>query len=731
MAIEEVIYGSVSGRRNYDVLRSSDGLDQSDLDTIRDYCNLGGSAQVEDNPTPIFLFYPLDTDGRRWAFSRTVFLGKGGRGNDYMAHVLVLRRSILDLLRWDVFLLDECFQTSKPAADELIPAVAFDAQGYEQRSRRQLQVTPGNHSWAHPSGLLRALRGRGLAVQVGDGGTGELLCRALFAALAPDDRIGLSFCSRFSFTRPMRFRLTAFLEPDASLAERNLAQNTTLVGAEVLAQRAASADPFEQWVELLGRMPEPVCGISLFSDPGQAVKLMAAICQWAEAATTGRAVPSAAMNPELVDIVEHPQNRRLSRTGRLLVLALVEELRAAVDAALALGEQPLEAMIAAAQRVRQKDPDGEVLRQFELVFKILRQGDEIASATSAVVIGLLVPTRPDLGLVHGPGNRRAFLRSPEEASEWISGLHRANPQACLGLLAEWMTAWRLSDPGACLRGVQPILSHLAPRSDAAGRILIAALERSGSASDDTRQAWFRALLVRIRPAAGAAFSPLVGARIAARQGLIKQLENHRELAPDILVALAETFPQELAEQLDWQRLGDAKTIDVLLKTCTAGLLGPAFGGPDRDIQLAQWRLASLVALRAARTRGGRDFFAELAWLLWAASRLIIGHPSPGEHCDDDRLCKALSGLVLRPPVGCTDVIARALSGFLEGRMWATPLAPEKMRTFVAQAVAEAKQNSPNRLYQLQTLRNLVTIESLLPSLQERARREEPDEVGKC
>ena len=74
----QLFYGSLSGERNFRILADSGDLSRDERDVVRHYSNLGGSAQTADSPEPVWTAYPLSR-GRR-AFSRTVFLGAGGRG---------------------------------------------------------------------------------------------------------------------------------------------------------------------------------------------------------------------------------------------------------------------------------------------------------------------------------------------------------------------------------------------------------------------------------------------------------------------------------------------------------------------------------------------------------------------------------------------------------------------------------------------------------------------------
>src|SRR5579863_1802961 len=204
LVLDQAFYGSRSGEADFQILAASPGLTREERDAVLHASNLGGSAQTAADPSPLYAFYPLGASGRRWGFSRTLFLGLGGRGNDYLAHLLVLHADALSALRGDVFLLEELgvFRNVKPDSDA-IPALVLDRERAEQAARRRIGEREADPRRLAP--LLRALAHGPLAIEVGSGHDGAELCRSILACLPPDDRCQLSLCSRFSLPRAMAF----------------------------------------------------------------------------------------------------------------------------------------------------------------------------------------------------------------------------------------------------------------------------------------------------------------------------------------------------------------------------------------------------------------------------------------------------------------------------------------------------------------------------------------------
>jgi hypothetical protein len=129
LGLDQAMYGSRSGDADFRILAASAGLTRDERDAFLPVANLGGSAQVADDPAPIYSFFPVDRQGRRWGWARTVFLGFGGRGNDYLVHLVVLPGEALSALRGDLFLIEELglFRGDKPAGESL-PLLPLDLE---------------------------------------------------------------------------------------------------------------------------------------------------------------------------------------------------------------------------------------------------------------------------------------------------------------------------------------------------------------------------------------------------------------------------------------------------------------------------------------------------------------------------------------------------------------------------------------------------------------------------
>lgn len=279
LRIGQAFYGSFSGYHNYRVLAASpsseSGFSREEREIISLRSDLGGSAQTVARFAPIFTFYRLGKE-RRWAFSRTVWLGRGPRGNDYLAHVLALDAEVMEALRGDPFLLLRCARTTEEDPSKEIGPVFCEEKPADEGKLDPIYVSPRRvkelallpcGTALDPriespiaSGFLRAITCASLAVPLDDGDAARSLCASMVSLLPPEDRESLSFCSRFSLPRRTSFRLAVYASEDAALAERYLTGFDPVAAAGV-------ADAFLEWVEACRRKEvDPLYKLFLFED---------------------------------------------------------------------------------------------------------------------------------------------------------------------------------------------------------------------------------------------------------------------------------------------------------------------------------------------------------------------------------------------------------------------------------------------------------------------------------
>ncbi|MES1245881.1 MAG: hypothetical protein ABUT39_30015 [Acidobacteriota bacterium] len=671
--IEQAFYGSFSGHHDFRILASSAGLSREERETILHHSNLGGSALTAEDSSPLYAFYELDRRRRRWAFSRTVFLGLQRRGNDYLAHVLVLGQEALDLLRGDPFLLEELglLAKEKPRDESVLPALLLKAGETEGLSQRRLGEGVKD---LPPAALLRGLSLGPVALQVRDGGAGAALCRAAIASLLPDDRKRLSFCSRFTLPRSTSFLLAAYVAEDAPLAERYLAGFHP--GSAELAP-AGNRDPFEAWMKELGSGVDPLFGISMLERPDETLRILEVLKNWL-AWVDDRVGPSPAETAgkrglPVLAVADDARNQRLSRIGRLRVDAAIERVNQQVEAALQGAEKPFAALALAGAVVQQWDPQGKAVDRILLEEERRRgrSGAErrpLEDVTAAFVLALLSSEKARLDRIYDPSGGRGLLRGREEAAGWVFGLYSASPLACLELVTAWFTHWRLAQGRRMLAEAALILAAMprnwnGPKVGEAVRTGIAALEGAAPPPDPDgeRSDWFLGLLAEVRPRLKTLFPGTLAARLALQEGLLERLspQDRDELIP----LLATTFPQWVAERLQGDSVAEP-VLSCLLRVCRDGLLGRQIGGRRWDVyrEPAQWDLVAQTALQAAEmasSRRSRLMFEDLAWLLWAASRLISKVRKGGSPEANRLLVEALSRLVAACPEGIMDVTLRA------------------------------------------------------------------------
>jgi hypothetical protein len=314
--------------------------------------------------------------------------------------------------------------------------------------------------------------------------------------------------------------------------------------------------------------------------------------------------------------------------------AAFAELRREVEAVLSGAERPLTRLAEACAGVRSHDPGA---RATEAWFRSHARSRDVAEITFGVTLALLVPERPWLDRICGPGGEGTLLPGRVPAARWITGLHRASPEACRQLLTAWLIRWRLAEGTAAVDAAVSLFMAL--EDEAATLAALEAVQRAAPQPADAagRTAWNLALLRRARERLGRVFPPVEAARLALREGLLLHL-SERELA-ELAPIVAGRFPGEAAGLLDSPRLAGS-VLSSLLRACRDGLLEPTLGGAGWDLAAhpERWDLACRVAEEAA---SHPESIEDLSWLLWAASRWVGTGLVDSEGAEDPRLAQAL------------------------------------------------------------------------------------------
>lgn len=669
LGIGQAFYGSFSGHHDYRILAASPGLSARDREAILEASNLGGTGLTAENPGPFFSAYDLDRRHGRRAFSRTVFLGRRQRGNDYLAHILILDPEALQVLRGDLFLLEDLglLSSEKPAEERDLDLLPLDSRQVEARSRRLLGAGHDERiSRSHLAGVLRGL-GHGPLAHSLESDEGTALCRSVLAVLPPEDRERLSFCSRFSLPRSLKLDLAVYHPDDQGLATRYLPD----FGHDEPAPEGPD-DPVDAWLEEVGRGIHPLYGLSLLEEPGEAALRAGAFRAWSEWVLRrgeGRSPVEAAERRGLRvgELVTEPLNRDLEPVRFLETDAALQEVLHRVEAVLSgRMDQPLTLLAEACARVRDRDPESRAVDERlsrETRLRNQAGGMSLEDVTTGIVLALLVPARAWLDRIYGGDS--ALLRSSREAAGWLSALHQRSPVACAEILTAWLIRWRVSEGSRILAEVGGILADLIqhdPSGTAGGVLRVGrdALNRTAppAGADGRRKEWFLGMLTDVRPRLGELFSVRDAAHLVVEEGLLPVLGSAElaELAP----VLVSEQSGRVSAWMDASGLPDS-AVPAFLHVCRDGLLGQEMNGLGWDVHSRpeRWDLASRVAEQAARLvreRPNRVLAEDLAWLLWAASRLMTRlAPIAGDEADR-RLLASLRDLVRACPEGVMDVV---------------------------------------------------------------------------
>lgn len=674
--LEQAIYGSRSGDRDYRILAASPGVARGDRDLLEQHANLGGSALTGERVEPIYAAFPLDPRSGRHAFTRAVVLGRGGRGNDYLVHALILGPALLQTLRGDLFLLDDAglFGERKPEGEEL-PAPDLDPGRWELASRRACGADrPMEVGLENLAPLLASLVEGPLAVQVAEGTLGLALCRALLSALPPDDRVSLSFCSRFCQPRTLPYRFSAFVPDDRPLADRYLR------GA-VRPLADAGDGPIARWLTAAKGRIEPVSGLSLLRDPERAVAQVQVLETLPEtgprrARSRGGDGPLHRATEQVLEIARHPANAALPRLGGQLLGILAHGLEQSATAALAAGDPA--ALFAECGKTLVQAPARELIDE-------LRAGSGLAARTAEIAVALSTSD---------PAPLRTILGQVDLAA-WLEELLARAPGFTLPFLALAFSRWRELDGSAALPGIMALLAGLP--SDVPLNPALAAIERAAPAAAGAvateRRAWFRSYLKLLLPWLGSRVPAALAARLAGQEGLLEEMAAG-DLVP-LVPELAASFPQ----LLDRDRLAALPdpALESFVQSAARGLRFAADGGDNWDLERfpERARLAERLAGRAAERLGELGAFEPASSPELARNALDLVRAAAGRgEVDGAPFRSALVALLRAHPAGLTAPAARVAARWRRRFGPLPTFEPRELAAIRAQACRDARESAP-------------------------------------
>lgn len=668
--LEQAIYGSRSGDRDYRILAASPGVARADRDLLEQHANLGGTALTAERVEPIYSAFPLDPKSGRQAFARAVVLGRGGRGNDYLVHALILSPALLETLRGDLFLLDQAglFGDRKPEGDEL-PARDLDPADWELASRRACGADrPAEIGLLSLAPFLAGIAEGPLAVQVAEGSLAVSLCRALLSALPPDDRVGFFFCSRFCQPRALPYRFSAFVPEDRPLADRYLR------GA-VRPLASPAEGPIAEWLAAAQAGMEPVSGLSLLRDPAWAVAQVRLLAEPAEAPRRARdreGVPDRAAGPLLdLEIARHPANAPLARVSVQLLGLLAHSLELQADAALKT-EDPA-ALFAEGAKALEKVPAAELIAE-------LRYGSGLAARTAEIAVALSTADPAPFRAIFGPADRKL--------AAWLEELLLVAPGFALPFLALAFSRWRELSGGDALTGIMALLAGLP--ADVPLHPALAAIERAAppaATQGAERRAWFHSTLKWLLPLLGSRVPAALAARLAAQEGLIEEMAAG-DLLP-LVPELSASFPHLLvAERL--AVLPDPALQSFVL-SAARGLRFASEGGEGWD--LARFPERTRLAERLAGRSAERLLAGASRELARGALALVQAAAGRAE-IDGASFRAALGALLALHPAGLTAPAVRVAARWRR-RFGPLPrFDPRELAAIRAQACRDARESAP-------------------------------------
>jgi hypothetical protein len=676
LRLEQAIYGSRSGDRDFRLLAASPGVARADRDLLEQHANLGGTALSAERVEPIYSAFPLDPRSGRQAFARAVVLGRGGRGNDYLVHALILSPALLEKLRGDLFLLDDSglFGERKPDGEEL-PALDLDPGRWELASRRPCGADrPMEVGLEHLAPLLAALAEGPLAVQVAEGTLGLALCRALLSALPPDDRVSLAFCSRFCQPRALPYRFSAFVPEDRPLADRYLR------GA-VRPLPTVGDGPIAQWLAAAQVGIEPVSGLSLLRDPGRAVDQVRLLQTLPETGPRRAGAKNGApkrATEQVLEIARHPANAALPRLGGQLLGILAHGLEQSAVAALGAGDPA--ALFAECGKTLAQAPARELIDE-------LHAGGGTAGQTAEIAVALSASDPAPF--------RTIFATAERDLSPWLEELLLRAPGFALPFLALAFSRWREQEENA-LSGIMALLAGLpaeVPLNPA-----LAAIERAAPPGSDSlgaeRRAWFRSYLKWLLPWLDTRVPAALAARLAAQEGLLEEMAAG-DLLP-LVPELATSFPQ-LLDRDRLMALPD-QALESFVESAARGLRFASEGGDGWDLDRfpERARLAERLAGRSAERLGERlpTNAARPSVGLIRGSLALVRAAAGRVEVDGAPFRSALVALLRAHPAGLTAPAARVAARWRRRFGPLPTFEPRELAAIRAQACRDARESAP-------------------------------------
>ena len=582
LSIEQAVYGSRSGDRDYQTLAVSTRLARDERDVFEQHANLGGTALSGADVPPIYQFFSLGHE--RHGFTRAEIVPGGARGNDYVVHALILGTEVLQTLRGDLFLLDDLglFSAKKPTGNEL-PSLALDARQLEEAASHEMgRDLHRGLELSHLATLLATLAdGSPLATPIADGTFAVHLCRALLSALPPDDRLRWSFSTRYSQPRTLPFAFAAFVADDRPLVERY--QRGALRPLTAAAETNAAVS---QYLATLERGLEPALGFSLLADPARGAKIakhLAALQTGESLRTEDGANPEAAV---AVKIASDRRNEALPRFAQHRLPILASDFWNEANLAWNTGQVLL--LFGAAQTTSERAPAA------DLFAPLAKLGDEAPRRAAELALAIVDPAPAPFRARFGRDG--ALFANAHEAAQWVGKLLQVSEAFAVAVLSRWFRRWREVERDAVLFQVADLLTELAPEQPLTP--LLAALERAAPPSEEVaaRKSWFEDILALVWRTLGRRFPSAFAARLVAQEGLWDALDAEE------IEHLTPVLAAQLPQILDTERLAalDDSILGPLLRATVHGFRDEAWDlerAPERA-RLTE-RLAPLAAERPA------------------------------------------------------------------------------------------------------------------------------------
>ena len=635
LVIQQVYYGSETGRGNFQNLAASEGLQREELLAVERFSNLGGSALKGKNPKPIHAFYALGGNSQNLAYAKTDFpdRGRGARGNDYLVHVLIFSPETLHRLRGDVFLLDDFFKTTvRPQrGDRLaplilpisreerskVPGVPLAIEGAQRRVLEDLIDALSQHNT--------------VCLEVEDTQNALALCRSLFRTLPPDDRLKLYFCTHYSFDRRLPFRFSLYTSKDRDSIKHigGAHQLTPLTATNP--GRPPAGQGATLWLDQSASGIEPIFGLSPLTQgvgAAQALQLAHQTTDWLNSERWAPCPIDDAQNqtirPLLLKMGRDMLNRPLARLGQLFPLALFESFADRVSAHLGQGSE--------APNLIQKDAiaiynvlSDQAQDQHQLIIRRFRARSLAQRTAAGLALLLHAPHQihPD-AILHS--EKPALFSDPADAASALHILYDASPAVFNALITLWLETWRNH---SLQEGLGPrrtwdfstwktIVKALAQHKPALSAEMFVRLLCGAAPNTEThpaeRRTWFLTLLGDVRPAIRTIFSRKIQAQVVITEDLFHKLD-HKTLQELTLFIVKHPAPaiRDLLEQR-FEQIG------------------------DRDLHILTFFMASASDLLFRRTKAfprGRkltsDHWAIVLQLAQIATRALTLHPKEDVH----------------------------------------------------------------------------------------------------